>query len=94
MTKEKPAPPRTAAQMLLAGKIDKDPSARMFCQTGRTFKPTQAGVPSTAEHRSGQAKSFRYDTNVLNQAGDGKIDKDWVLLDSQSTCDVFYSPKS
>jgi hypothetical protein len=30
---------------------------------------------------------------VLNQAGDGKIDEDWVLLDSQSTCDVFYNPK-
>jgi hypothetical protein len=75
MTKEKPAPPRTAAHMLLAGKIDKDPSARMFCQTGHTFKPTQAGVPDGTGHRSAQAESFRYDANVLNQAGDGKTMK-------------------
>jgi hypothetical protein len=46
-----------------------------------------------AKHRGAQAESFRYEANVLNQAGDGKIDEDWVLLDSQSTCDVFYNPK-
>jgi hypothetical protein len=94
MTKEKPPPPQTAAQMLLARKIDKDPSARLFCQTGRVFAPTHASVPDAAKHSSAQAESFRYEANVLNQAGDGQINENWVLLlDSQSACDVFYNPK-
>jgi hypothetical protein len=79
--------------VLLAGKIDKDPSARLFCQTGHIFTPTQTGEPNAAKHRSAQAESFRYEANVLNQTGDGKIDEDWVLLDSQSMCNGFYNPK-
>jgi hypothetical protein len=85
MTKEKPPAPQTAEQLLLAGDLDyKAPSARLFCQSGRVVTP---------EHRSARAESFKYDANVLNQAGDGKIDSNWVLLDSQSTCDVFYNPE-
>jgi hypothetical protein len=40
-----------------------------------------------------RAESLKYDKNVLSQAGNGKINKDWILLDSKSTCDVFYNPK-
>jgi hypothetical protein len=86
MTKEKPPPPRTAEQMLLVGDLDyKEPSAILLCQSERVVTP---------EHKSARAESFKYDVNVLNhQAGGGKINANWVLLDSQSMCDVFRNPK-
>jgi hypothetical protein len=87
MTKEpSTAPKQTAKQLLLVGDLDyKAPSAMLFCQTTSVTQPQV--------HRSAHAKSLKYDENVLSQAGNGKINEDWILLDSESTCDVFYNPK-
>ncbi len=78
----------TGEQMLMYGNIEYDtPSAVMFCQTSRIVEPLGTSPATTQECRSEQAQSFQYDKNVLSQAeaGNGKINKDWILLDSQST---------
>ena len=91
--KTEPEAPTTAtnqasAQMFNLGMMesfDDEPYQLMFCTMGEEHKTAFA-------HRGANKKKADINyNNVLSQAK-GKIDKDWLLLDNQSTVNVICNP--
>ena len=81
-----PANTQTSMQLLMAaaenGELDDDREQKKF------FMQVGAG----SDHRSEWAPSIPGDY-VLSQWGSRTVDPHWILLDSQSTMDIFYNRK-
>jgi hypothetical protein len=96
----KPPPIATAEQVLMMG-TESDPTMElgsgpqvMFCQIGQSVGKLDSSPHEDAfTHRGARNVTHHtWSDAVLSQAP-GSINKDWCLLDSQSTCNVFVNPR-